>query len=479
MTDTTNVLVVMSDQHNPRVLGCSGHPMVSTPNLDALAARGTRFGSAYCPSPICVPSRAGFATGRYVHQTGYWDNAMGYDGRVTGWGHVLQEAGRRVESIGKLHYRRESDPTGFDRQHLAMHLKDGVGQVWGSVRRPLPRRENASLMVSFSGPGESDYTRYDRAVTERACRWLHESAGGEPWVLYVGLVAPHFPYVAPERFFSLYDPDQMPEAKLRPERGQRRHPWVQTFADTLVGLDSANSDEERRRCSAAYLALVSSLDANVGAILSALDDSGQAGRTTVVYTSDHGDLVGSRGLWGKSLLYEESAGIPLILAGPGIPAGRVCSTPASLVDARPTILDGAGVADREAGLPGRSLLDLARSPDQPERVAFSEYHAMGAPSGAFLVRKGRYKLHYYVGYDPELFDLEADPEETEDLGHLPEWQDVRRELTEELHRIVDPVRTDQRARADQDALVERFGGPAAAATIGTPAQTPVPEEVLP
>lgn len=125
--------------------------------------------------------------------------------------------------------------------------------------------------------------------------------------------------------FSLYDPALVPDAKLRPEHGHPRHPWVQAFADTLVGLDDANSEEERRRCTAASFGLVSFLDANVGSIISALHDSGQASSTTVVYASDHGDLVDSRGLRGKSLLYEESAGIPLLVSGPGSPPGERCA----------------------------------------------------------------------------------------------------------------------------------------------------------
>lgn len=469
-----NVLVLMSDQHNPKFLAFAGHEVVRTPNLDALASAGTYFDAAYCPSPICVPSRAAFATGRWVHEIRYWDNATGYDGAIEGWGHVLQRNGRRVESIGKLHYRREEDPTGFDRQHLPMHVKDGIGQVWGSVRDPLPRRDKASRMVSSAGSGESSYTRYDAAVTDRACEWLAEhSKQREDWVLYVGLVAPHFPYVAPEQFFDLYDPGALPMPKLRPDDGHRRHRWVQTFAEVFPGLDDANSEEERRRCSAAYHGLVSYLDHNIGQIVDALHRTGVADRTVIIYTSDHGDLVGTRGLWGKSLLYEESAGIPMIISAPGVPTGQICHTPVTLVDCAPTILAGAKVPS-DPELPGRSLLDLAVSPADHERVAFSEYHAMGAPTAAFLLRKGRYKLHHYVDYEPELFDLTADPEETTDLAADPEHVAVLTDLERELHRLVDPVEVDRLAKADQAALVERFGGPAQAALIGTPGYTPAP-----
>ena len=138
-----NVLVILSDEHNPAYLGCAGHPLARTPCLDALAARGTTYSCAYTPSPICVPARASLATGRYVHDIGYWDNAIAYDGRVRGWGHAMQDAGIRVESIGKLHYRNSADATGFDRQIEPMHILNGIGQVWGSVRDPLPARQDA------------------------------------------------------------------------------------------------------------------------------------------------------------------------------------------------------------------------------------------------------------------------------------------------------------------------------------------------
>lgn len=130
-----NLLILMSDEHNARMMGCAGHPLAKTPHLDALAERGTRFVDASTTCPICVPARASFATGRYVHDIGYWDNSIAYDGRVPSWGHRLQDAGLRVESIGKLHYRREQDPCGFDRQHIPMHITDGVGMIQLSIRK--------------------------------------------------------------------------------------------------------------------------------------------------------------------------------------------------------------------------------------------------------------------------------------------------------------------------------------------------------
>ncbi|MBS0339373.1 MAG: sulfatase-like hydrolase/transferase, partial [Proteobacteria bacterium] len=156
-----NVIVIMSDEHDPRIMGCAGHPTAKTPNLDALAARGTRFTNAYTPSPICVPARAAFATGLRVHQTHHWDNAMPYVGDPRGWGHVLQREGIRVESIGKLHYRAEEDPAGFDKEHIPMHVVGGHGMVWASIRDPYVSSPSDKRMLGERiGAGESPYTAY-------------------------------------------------------------------------------------------------------------------------------------------------------------------------------------------------------------------------------------------------------------------------------------------------------------------------------
>lgn len=471
-----NVVVIMSDEHQAAVTGHGGHPVVRTPNLDAFAATSTVFDAAYTPSPICVPARAAWATGRPVRDLALWDNAMAYEGATPGWGHALQRGGVRVESIGKLHYRRTGDPTGFDREILPMHIAGGIGQVWGSVREPLPVRRHTDLLVSWSGGGESDYTRYDRAICDAACRWITDAATqGEPFVLYVGFVAPHFPYIAPEEFFGVYDPDDVPVAKLHPDTGAVRHPWVEAHAGVLPDMDASNTPEERRRCTAAYWGLVSSLDAHVGQILDALDATGTAEDTLTIYTSDHGENLGTRGLWGKSMLYEESSRVPLVVRGPGVPVGHTCSTPTSLLDGYATITQAAGV-DAEDRPGTRSWCDLAGETDDPKRVVISEYHAFGSPSAGFLVRKGDVKLHHYVGFEPELFDLAADPEELVNLAEDPAYADVRTELSAELAAACDPVAVDRAAKADQAALVARFGGREAALAVGTVAQTPVPDD---
>jgi choline-sulfatase len=471
----SNLLVILSDEHQARAMGCAGHPFVQTPHLDALAARGTRFSNAYTPSPICVPARASFATGLYPHQTRLWDNAMPYDGSIRGWGHALQAKGVPVESIGKLHYRDEEDPAGFDVEHIPMMVADGVGMVWASVRREDTRKIGQGRMLGdYVGPGHSKYTDYDAAVVTQTKTWLTERADDAvPWCLYVGLVAPHFPLVVPQEFYDLYPTALMPDVKLHPSGGCVRHPWVEkqnAFMDSEAKFASA---EERLVAMASYYGLCSWLDHNVGQIMGALEGAGLAENTTVIYSSDHGDNVGARGLWGKSNLYQESVAVPMIMAGPDMPVG-VCDTPVSLLDVSATIADHFGATFKgAAGI--APLSTIASAPPDTDRVVFSEYHAAGAVSGAFMLRKGRWKLIRYVGFEDELFDLHDDPEELCNVAQLVVNADILAALHHELAAICDPVATDALAFADQDALIARHGGIDAAFGMGAPGATPPPQ----
>ncbi|MBO9446732.1 sulfatase-like hydrolase/transferase [Ruegeria sp. R14_0] len=469
----TNMIVLMSDEHASNIMGCAGHPFIQTPNLDRLAAQGTRFDSAYTNAPICVPARASFATGKYGHQTGHWDNATPYTGEPKSWGHYLQENGNPVGSIGKLHYRNESDPVGLDFQQIPMHLVNGVGDVLGCVREPLPRRWKARDLADSAGPGETTYTNYDRNITEAACEWIaqrgQEGVPEKPWTVFISMVAPHFPLTAPQQFYDLYK-----DVDLKPSKpaSENDHPWLKALRHCFV-YDNFNDE---RTCAAltGYFGLVSFMDTNVGRILDAVDAAGLTETTRIVYVSDHGDNMGERGMWGKSNMYEEAAAVPMILSGPDVPAGHVCKTPVSLADVFPTVLDCAGLNAKDSELPGRSLIRIAAEADSADRVVFSEYHAAGAASGAFMIRKGKWKYIYYVGMEPQLFDLEADPEEVNDLGTTPTHQAVREELHAELLRICDPVEVDRQAKADQAAIISANGGVEAVLERGGFGATPAP-----
>lgn len=478
MTATTdnaqfNALVIMVDQQNAAFLGCAGHPQVKTPNIDALAARGTIFDAAYTPSPICVPARASCATGHYVHTIHTWDNVHPYSGTPRSWAHAARDAGRKAVSVGKLHYRSEDDDVGFE-QIVPLHVVDGVGDLKSLLRSPLPPGKKRCKLVERLGPGETGYTKYDRQIAGEAVKWIEEEGtdADQPWTLFVSFYCPHHPYSSPEEYYELYDPRDV----IIPDRHKDRHPWVQALTTTRND-DDFFDDETRRRAIANYLGLCTFVDDNVGKVLDALERSGQTPNTRVVFTADHGESLGARRIWQKYNLYEEAARVPMVIAGPGAPVGKTSDTPVSLTDIYPTVLEALGV-DAPADGPrdvGESLWSLANN-DQPERVAFSEYHASASPSGASMIRKGRYKFIYYVGFDPELFDLVEDPEERVNLAASPEHRSIVWDLERELRKICDPEEVDRRAKADQESKIEQYGGRAVIEAKGWLQGTPPPGE---
>lgn len=476
-TKPANILFILSDEHTRDVTGCYGHPFIKTPNLDRLAQRGTRFDAAYTNCPICVPARASLHTGTYVADNQCWDNAHPYDGRMRGWAQRLRDAGHHTVSIGKLHFRSAEDDHGFVQEMMPMHVVDGQGDLLGLVRAPEPAaRGGTSDLAGSAGVGESSYATYDRNIRDAAIDWLTHSAGelDKPWCLFVSFVKPHFPLIAPPKFYDMYPTDSIPMPRLYGPGHAPTHPVVAAVR-RCMNYDDSFTPEKVKVALAAYYGMVSFLDDNIGQVLAALESSGLTGQTRVIYSSDHGDNLGTRTMWGKSIHYEEAAAVPMIIAGPGIPQGKACSTPVTLVDIYPTIVQSVGLAAdaQELDLPGQSLVDLARE-DQPERVAFGEYHAAGSITAMYMVRKGRWKYIHHVGYAPELFDLQDDPGETRDLAGDARHVQTLQMMEAELRKIVNPEAVNARAFADQRAKIERFGGVEALLKRGDFGYSPAP-----
>lgn len=473
-----NLLFIMSDEHNKRVLGAAGHPIIRTPNLDRLAAGGVRFTDAYCNSPICVPSRGAFHTGRYVHQTRFWDNAIAYDGSVPSWAHRLTAAGHRAESIGKLHFRSPDDDNGFTHEHIPLHVVEGIGDPTGMLRDPPPPRLAALRLARQAGPGDSDYQRYDDRITETAESWLAARAAhpdDKPWCLFVSLVCPHFPLISRPEWYDLYPLDQVPWPLMYGRNERPTHPYVEAMRSCQMYDEGFDDPQKVRKAIAAYFGMVSFVDHNVGRLLDRLAATGLDATTRVIYTSDHGDNLGTRGLWGKSNMYEESAAVPMIMAGPEIPRGVACTQPVSLIDGFPTIVDCVGLAPHpdDHGLAGAPLPDIVAGTAKP-RVVMSEYHAAGSAAAAFMIRHGSFKYVHYVGMPPQLFDLEADPQETLDLGQDPAFAGVVATCEARLRCVVNPEAADALARADQADRIAALGGREAILAKGSFGHSPVP-----
>ena len=459
MTSPLNVLLLFSDEHRKDAAGCYGHPLVKTPNLDALAARGCRFNRAYTSSPVCVPARASMATGQYVHKTRCWSNSQAYQGQLPSFGHRLQMFDRRVESIGKLHYRGSEFDNGFDRELLPLYIKDGKGWIKGLLRDHESVLD-CSTYATEIGPGEDSYTEYDLGVTNTACEWLTEqSQRGQntpPWMLFVSWLRPHYPLTCPSEFYDLYPLEKLDQARFTSDNERSSHPVNRIMARNF-DYDRHFNQHTRQVARASYYGLCSFLDHQVGRVMEALEKSGMAENTLVIYTSDHGDHNGDRGLWTKMTLFDESAAIPMLMAGPGIPAGTVVETPTSLVDIYPTVLSASGVEDDKVEKPGRALQDIALEADT-ERGVLSEYHDGGSPTGLFMYRNRRWKYNCFPGYAPQLFDMQSDPGELQDLAGMAEYAEVERRCHDELYSLVDAEKQNQNAFEDQRRLIEKLGG---------------------
>ncbi len=459
-----NLLFVMSDNHARTALGAASGGIVKTPNLDALAARGTRFTNAYTASPICCPSRAAVATGRYPHETGYWDNAITYDGRIPTWHHRLRDAGHEVASVGKLHYRSTQDDNGFSEEIVPMHILGGKGGVSMLLRWSGEEPVNTGqweLYAEKSGVGETTYQKYDADITEHAIAWLEQraaSAGDKPWALMVSYVSAHPPFSVPQRFLDLYRDVDLPLPPVHRPGERPEHAAIRHLRENFAYRD-LDDEAMLRQIATCYYALCSHLDEQIGMVLSAIERLGFADDTRIVYTSDHGEALGAHGLLGKFQLYEPSAGVPLILAGPDIPAGQVCDEPVSHIDLYPTILEAFGQAPVGPEHPAhaRSLWPVLAQARRPDPV-FAEYHAAGSRAGMFMLRRGNEKLVYHVGAEPQFFDLAVDPGETNDLAATPAGQARAAALERELRGICNPEEVDRRAKADQQAKAEFWGG---------------------
>jgi choline-sulfatase len=472
MARPPNWLFFLSDNHARGATGCYGNRIVRTPAIDRIAAGGTRWANAYTASPLCCPARAAIATGRFSFQTGYWDNAIVYDGRCRSWMHALRDGGADVVSVGKLHFRSADDDNGFSEALAPMHILNGKGGVSMLLRWSDEEPVNVgqwALYLEQSRAGTTHYQAYDREISRLAIDWLRRCAArpARPWVLFVSYVSPHPPFTVPQDLLDGYPADAMPlPPRFRPDE-RPIHPALEHLR-RIMGFQAMTDESALRRIAACYYALVTHLDREIGTVLGAAESLGLLADTRVVYTSDHGEALGAHGLFGKYTLLDPSAAIPLVMSGPGVPAGRVVDAPVSHVDLYPTLVESAGLAP-ERDLPGRSLLDPA-----PRGPVFAEYHAAGSRRGAFMLRDGAHKLIDYVDAPRQLFDLAADPDEARDLAATAAGGAIADRLEARLRMICDPAAVDARARADQRAKAEYWGGNDAIRREGLLVYTPPP-----
>jgi choline-sulfatase len=464
MANPKNLLFLLSDNHNRDLLGCYGHPLVQTPNIDRIAATGTRFRNAYSASPLCCPARAALATGRYPHQTAYWDNALVYDGRVPSWMHRIRDAGIETVSFGKLHFRSSEDDNGFSEEIIPMHILEGRGAVQNLLRgydAELDGKQAGrwQMYLEKSGEGETHYQEYDREIAARAKQWLREKGSSKNgWALFVSFVSAHPPFQVPKRFLSLYPEERISLPPHISAMHRSQHPAAQYHREKFGAPDAADV-RQLKRMIAAYYGLITHMDEQVGAVLDCLLACGLGDNTQVIYSSDHGEMRGAHGLLGKGLLYEDSLAVPLIISDPSISGERSVDQISSHIDLYPTLLEtfGVPISERDGNMNGTSLWPAIRG-DQTERIGFAEYHANFSRSAGFMLRDGPMKLHYHVGMPPQLFNLADDPYELNDLSSTDQGQSMVKKMEGLLRGICDPEEVDLRAKADQRRRGDQFGG---------------------
>lgn len=474
---TRNVLILLSDQHRRDALGCSGHHHVETPALDQLAARGTRFTRAYCNAPICVPSRASLATGLHIHQIPSWDNADPYHGQRTSFMHRARDGGVDTTSIGKLHFRSVDDDNGFAQEVDPMHVVGGTGTFTSLLRDPIPRITAASDVLKTAGAGQTSYGDYDARIRDHAVHWLGQrTSDAPPFLLFVSFVNPHPPYIAPPELFEHYMAMDLavPDASaLAAEPSKPGLGGLRTYFD----IDRADlSQAQIKAVTAAYYANVTALDRNISAVLGALETAGLRDNTTVIYTSDHGESLGDQGLYGKCNLFEQSMGVPMILAGPDVPAGAVRDAPVQLLDIYPTVIDTLALAPAEADTrrSGTSLVTLATG-TQPWRTVLAQQHCAGVSSGVFGLSNGRWKYIFALDAPPMLFDLQSDPEETRNLAGDSRYAVKQSHLHGTLLGILNPATVDAECKQSQHRRLADVGGAEAVLTRPNQAFSPAPD----
>ena len=489
VVDAPNILFIVSDDLNV-ALGCYGHEVCRTPNIDRLAGEGVRFDRAYAQFPMCGPSRTSFLSGLYpTHTKILYNNKETGSYRATnpaladhpGIGGFLRQCGYFSARISKIYHMRVpagieageaggDDPEAWDR---------AINVTAAETKSPgqLERLANKAVRLGFAFsriilPDEEEHTQADYKATTEAISILEERAAGDsdqPFFLAVGLVRPHVPLIAPKRLFDHY-PDaamRLPEVSLEK---LEKIPLVARFMEN--SLSHGMSIEQQRKTVAAYYASVSFVDEQVGRLLAALDRLDLRKDTIVVFTSDHGYSLGERDSWQKNTLFEEVARVPLIVSVPGMEktAGQTSPRIVELIDLYPTFADLAGLGDHAPSiLQGMSLRPLLEEPsreDWPKQVAYTWTVApnltKAGPAFGESLRTDRWRYNRWEEgkKGEELYDHQADPLELDNLAGVPEHAGVLAELRAKLL----PRRPSRRLRLRHEA----FGTPLISHRIGVP-----------
>lgn len=467
MAETSpNILLIMADQLAPHFTGPYGHPVVRTPHLDALAAEGAVFDAAYCQSPLCAPARFAMMSGQSITRIGAYDNASEFPASIPTFAHYLTLMGYRTCLSGKMHFIGPDQLHGFqERVTTDVYPSDFAWTPdWENAGDRIDKWYHNMDSVREAGTAAATFQiDYDDEVAFFARRKIFDYARHkeEPFCLVASFIHPHDPYVARPEWWSLYDDAEidLPKHSDVPTdpHSQRLH----------IGIDAARvavTDEEVRATRRAYYANTSFVDSKIGSLINALDETGMCDNTVVIVTSDHGDMLGERGLWYKMSFLERSVRVPLIFSGPDVVAQRIPNACGHL-DILPTLLDIAASGGKHhpplgSPLDGRSLWPAVIGDDDPGDEAIGEYCAEMTAQPMFMIRRGAFKFITCKGDPPQLFNIVADPEERQNLSSDPDHAKILANFEREAEERwdSDTIRTsvieDQRRRRVVNAAME-------------------------
>ena len=420
-----NILIFMVDQLNGTFFPDGPADWLHAPNLKRLAARSTRFANAYTASPLCAPGRASFMSGLLPSRSRVYDNAAEFAADIPTYAHHLRRAGYQTCLSGKMHFVGPDQMHGFE-ERLTTDIYPADFGWTPDYRKPGERIDWwYHNMGSVTGAGVAEISNqmeYDDEVAYEATRKVYDLARGKdarPWCLTVSFTHPHDPYVARKKYWDLYEEcaHLLPEV---PAMAYEDHdPHSQRIFDANDWRKFNITEDDIRRSRRAYFANISYLDDKIGEVLEALEGTRQDKNTIILFVSDHGDMLGARGLWFKMSFYDGSARVPLMIAAPGMAPGRV-DAPVSNIDVCPTLCDLAGVSIDEIApwTEGQSLVPLGQGAVREAPVAM-EYAAEASYAPLVSLRQGQWKFTRCALDPDQLFDLDADPHELTNLAEDP------------------------------------------------------------
>lgn len=437
----TNFLILMVDQMSGCLLDEQMLSHLHAPNIKGLIAQGVKFENAYCASPLCTPARGSFMTGQLPSRSGIYDNAAEFPASTPTFAHYLRLNGYQTALSGKMHFVGPDQLHGFE-ERLTTDIYPADFGWTPDWRDPLTRIDwwyHNLHSVTEAGIAEiSNQLEFDDEVAYFARLKLHQYArrlDPRPFCLTVSFTHPHDPYVTRQKYWDLYEEVDlpMPSVPAMPYAKQDRH--SQRLYDAVNYTQYAITDEQIRRARRAYFANISYLDDKIGELLQVLDDCDFKDNTVILFCADHGDMLGERGLWYKMCFYEYALRIPLVLHAPAQFQPRCVQTPVAAHDILPTLIELAGADPKQLACPidGGSLVSLAQGQEQADRVVYAEYCAEGSVAPMMMIRQGRFKFNYCEADPIQLFDLEADPKELNNLADNPAYLEVVHQFQQQLN----------------------------------------------